>query len=75
MWESGTYPAHVESFEDADAEAAEYFVFRYCPVCRSEFIAEDGRLPPYSCLHDLATGEHRIPDQYLIAEASDQRHL
>ena len=68
---SGTYPALVESPEDAEVEAGGYFVFRYCPVCRSEFVAEDGRRPPYSWVHDQKTGEHRLPGQRAISKDND----
>lgn len=60
----------MESHEDAKAEAAGDFVFRYCPACRSEFVAEDGKVPPYSWVHDQNTGEHRLPGQHVVAEDS-----
>ena len=36
----------------------EFLRWRWCPQCECDIATEEA-LPPYSWVHDMATGEHR----------------
>ena len=46
------------SAQEREAMGEAYFRWRYCAACGTDLPTTD-ELPPYSWVHDLATGEHR----------------